>query len=113
MDCPFCGKELRQGMIATGYQLSWRSCDEIGEERECVPLAGLFGGELEAFFCPDCRRIVLPVPEKAGFLEAARQKRDAAGEKIGAAREQWETRRAEEKERRTRKEFGSKDPWEL
>ncbi len=32
---------------------------------------------------------------------------------LGAAREQWEARRSEEKERRKKKEFGLRDPWEL
>ena len=53
------------------------------------------------------------MPEKAGFLEAARQKLDAASERIGAAREKWEAGRTQAKEQKRKKDFGSKDPWEL
>ena len=111
MDCPFCGKEMKEGTIPSGSR--WIPDDglDAGEE---VPLAvGLLGTVPKSFYCPDCRQIILPVPEKAGFWEAVQQKIDAASEKLNAARGQWEARCGEERERRQKKEFGSKDPWEL
>ncbi len=113
MDCPFCGKEMRSGSIPSGSRAVWFEDGAAGGSGQEVALNGLFGGELRAFFCPDCRQIILPVPEMEGAAEKLRRKLDAAAEKFGAAREQWEARRSEEKERRKKKEFGLKDPWEL
>ena len=113
MDCPFCGKEMKEGSIPSGSRMVWIEDGAVGESGREVALNGLFGGTMRAFFCPDCRQIVLPVPEIEGMAEKLRRKADAAAQKLGAAQEQWEARRSEEKERRKKKEFGSKDPWEL
>lgn len=116
MNCPFCSEEMREGFIPAGNQLKWA---ESGAEEtlwgtEGVPLNGFFGGEIKGFFCPGCRRIILSVPEKAESMgEKLRRKLGAAAQKAGAAQKQWEDRRAEEKERKRKKNFGQKDPWEM
>ena len=115
MDCPFCGKEMREGTIPAGSQLKW--ADSGAEETlwgtAGVPLNSFFGGAVRGFFCPDCRQIVLPVPEMEGATEKWQRKLDAVSEKIGAAQKQWKARRSEVAEQKKKKEFGSKDPWEL
>ena len=112
MDCPFCGKEMKEGTIPANNRLQWR--DKNFTERVFL---SSWTEEAKAFYCPDCRQIVLPVPETAGFLETVHQKIDAASEKIGTVREQWEARRSQteeqKKKQKQKKEFGSKDPWEL
>lgn len=113
MDCPFCGKEMRAGSIPSGSHMAWIEDGAVGESGQEVALNGWFGGQMRAFFCPDCRQIILPVPETESMKEKIERKLDAVGERIGAAQKQWEARRSEEKERRKKKEFGSKDPWEL
>ena len=110
MDCPFCGKEMKEGTIPSASK--W--VEDGLDIWEGIPLTvGILGTAPKSFYCEDCRRIVLPVPEKVGFLEAARQKLDAASERIGAAREKWEAGRTQAKEQKRKKDFGSKDPWEL
>ncbi len=110
MDCPFCGKEMKEGRIPSGD----RWVEDGQDAWEGIPLTtGLLGKVPKSFYCPDCRQIVLPVPEKAGFMEAVQQKIDAASEKIETAQKQWETRRNQTKAQKQKKEFGSKDPWEL
>ena len=96
MDCPFCGKEMKEGIIPSGFK--WV---EDGQDAwDGIPLTvGLLGSAPKSFYCPDCRQIVLPVPEKAGFLEAVQK--------------EWEARRTQAKDEKRKKNFGQKDPWEL
>ena len=110
MDCPFCGKEMKEGIIPSGFK--WV---EDGQDAwDGIPLTvGLLGSAPKSFYCPDCRQIVLPVPEKAGFLEAVQEKLDAAGCKIEAVQKEWEARRTQAKDEKRKKNFGRKDPWEL
>ena len=110
MDCPFCGKEMKKGIISGGFK--W--VEDGRDAWEGIPLTtGLLGRTPKSFYCPDCRQIVLPVPENAGFMGAVQQKIDTASEKFETVRGQWETRRNQTKEQKQKKEFGSKDPWEL
>ena len=110
MDCPFCGKEMKEGIIPSGFK--WV---EDGQDAwDGIPLTvGLLGSAPKSFYCPDCRQIVLPVPEKAGFLEAVQEKLDAAGGKNEAVQKEWEARRTQAKDEKRKKNFGQKDPWEL
>ena len=110
MDCPFCGKEMKEGIIPSGSK--W--VEDGLDAWEGIPLTvGLLGKVPKSFYCPDCRQIVLPVPEKAGFLEAVQEKLDAAGGKIEAVQKEWEVRRTQAKDEKRKKNFGRKDPWEL
>ena len=110
MDCPFCGKEMKEGIIPSGSK--W--VEDGLDAWEGIPLTvGLLGKVPKSFYCPDCRQIVLPVPEKAGFLEAVQEKLDAAGGKIEAVQKEWEARRTQAKDEKRKKNFGRKDPWEL
>ena len=111
MDCPFCGKEMKEGRIPSGFSWVEDGRDAWEEVRLSV---GLLGKAPKSFYCPDCRQIVLPVPEKAeGVLDTMERKLSAVGDKIEAAQKQWETQRNQAKEQKQKKEFGSKDPWEL
>ena len=112
MDCPFCGKKMREGRIPSRDRLKWKD-DLSVDPWESVPLSSVFGGSPKTFYCPDCRQIILPVPEKAeGVIETMERKLSAVGDKIDAAQKQWEARRDQTKEQKKKKEFGSKDPWE-
>ena len=109
MDCPFCGKEMKEGLIPARDRLQWR--DKKFTERVFL---SSWTEEAKAFYCPDCRQIVLPVPEKAeGVIDTLERRLSAVGDKIEAAREQWEVRRDEAKDEKRKKNLGQKDPWEL
>ncbi len=109
MDCPFCGKELKEGLIPARDRLQWR--DKNFTERVFL---SSWTQEAKAFYCPDCRQIILPVPERAeGVLDTMERKLSAMGDKIEAVQKRWETQRSQTKEQKKKKEFGSKDPWEL
>ncbi len=109
MDCPFCGKELKEGLIPPRDRLQWR--DKNFTERVFL---SSWTQEAKAFYCPDCRQIILPVPERAeGVLDTMERKLSAMGDKIEAVQKRWEAQRSQAKEQKKKKEFGSKDPWEL
>ena len=109
MDCPFCGKGMKEGLIPARDRLQWR--DKNFTERVFL---SSWTAEAAAFYCPGCRQIILPVPERAeGVLDTMERKLSAVGDKIEVAQKQWETRRSQTKARKQKKEFGSKDPWEL
>ena len=110
MDCPFCGKEMKEGIIPSGSK--W--VEDGLDAWEGIPLTvGLLGKVPKSFYCPDCRQIILPVPEVESVLEMMERKLSAVGGKLEAAQKQWETRKSQTKEQKKKKDFGSKDPWEL
>ena len=108
MDCPFCGKEMKEGLIPANNRLQWR--DKIFTERGFL---SSWTKEAKAFYCSDCRQIILPVPETEGVIDTLERRLSAVGDKIEAAREQWEARRDEAKDEKRKKNLGQKDPWEL
>ena len=108
MDCPFCGKEMKEGLIPANNRLQWR--DKIFTERVFL---SSWTKEAKAFYCSDCRQIILPVPETEGVIDTLERRLSAVGDKIEAAREQWEARRDEAKDEKRKKNLGQKEPWEL
>ena len=114
MNCPFCGKEMRPGRIGSGDDVRWHdNADQEDFFARGIRLSGAFK-PVEGFFCPDCRQIILPVPEKTeGVLDIVERKLSDAGDKIEAVQKEWEARRAQAKKEKKKKDFGSKDPWEL
>lgn len=111
MDCPYCGKEMKEGLIPSGDRLQWRD----KEFTERVFLSS-WAQEAKAFYCPDCRQILLPVPEIEGMWDKVQRKLGAASEKLGAMQEQWTERRgqaAQEKKQRQREQRVQKDPWDM
>ena len=73
MKCPYCGREMEAGSIQADNRLSWTPEGESpwGKTRwakspgsvELAPYYLLAPAEVEAFYCPDCRKIVIDVPE--------------------------------------------------
>ena len=117
MNCPFCGKEMWEGAVpAQQSALRWtgRGPGEDGEP-ESVLLAKtpwFTNQEAQAFYCPDCRQVVIPVPELEPVSSRLKRKLDAARDRAEQAREDWETRQAEKKETNKWNRRRGKDPWE-
>lgn len=117
MDCPYCGKEMKEGRILSGT--TWR--EDGGDDWKGVPLcSGLLGNLPKSFLCPDCRKIILPIPEVESAPELVQRKLGEASEKLtgklNTVREQLEERRSQASQVKRQKEKekkGKKDPWEL
>ena len=113
MDCPFCGKEMRQGYIPAGDTLRWLP---TGEElfttsredrvRLYYPLKSVaIDKGPEAHYCADCMRLVVNVPPQRETLRQRLAKRQQ-----GKAETELEEYPGDEAPRR--KKNGDKDPWE-
>ena len=120
--CPYCGKEMRMGAIpAHQNRLKWLSGSQTDFEREEVWLSEyplVTGKEARAFYCMDCKMVVLPVPELKSIPDQLEEKWSAAAEKLSAALASRETRREEAKrdkelEKRQKNIKKGKNPWEL
>ena len=111
MDCPFCGKEMKEGGISTARDpVFWNS----GSERIRLTKAAFLDiPEAEGFYCPDCRRIILPVPELESFSEKMMKKLDQVADKLSAATEELGKRQEEKRNQRSENRRKGKDPWEM
>lgn len=114
MNCPFCGKEMQEGAIpAMRSPLIWRGKNLSGEDVYLTNTPILFSQEAAAFYCPDCRQIILPVPELESFSDKMEQKLDAVTEKISSVAQEFKEQRDEKRKEKETKKRKGKDPWEL
>ena len=113
MNCPYCEKEMRQGSIPiSGGKPVW-----CGEN----PDTGFFDEiklsnwmqSIEAFYCSDCRQVIVPVPEIEDFFDKLDRKLDEVKEKFSAAKDDFVERRAEKQNQMEKHRRKEKDPWEM
>ena len=122
MECPYCNKEMRAGYIWTGSKgASWWDNENNAENFWGMPnRVPLFKGGWAAeglgpaaWYCADCRKIVMDVPEIERTGEKLKRRwNDLAGkatEKLKEAR----ARRKEENREKKRETNRKKDPWEI
>ena len=122
MECPYCNQEMRAGYIATGGNgTAWVDNENNAENfwgmPNRVPLfkGGWASEELgpAAWYCADCRKIVMDVPEIEQTSEKLKRKWNdltgKAAEKLDEARARREKENREKKREANRK----KDPWEI
>lgn len=105
MECPFCRKEMQEGYIpADRSALTWHG----GGREVRLTYTPILEEKAEAFYCPDCRQIILPVPELETFSQRVKK---AVGKLTAGAEKRksdWdEAQRKKEADRRK-----GKDPWE-
>lgn len=74
MLCPYCGKEMAQGQLTSGRDNAyWRPKTSGLREwvdrhyNEQVLLTKGFLPRTEAWYCPDCRKVVIEVAEEEGY----------------------------------------------
>ena len=68
--------------------------------------------EAEAFYCLDCRRIIVPVPEIETTGQKLKKKLDQIRSDIEKTRENWQEQKTEQKEDKKWNKRKGKDPWE-
>lgn len=71
MICPYCNKEMKLGEIISHYQPIVSPQLYIDEDTEIPlttshlsPLSILVGNVLKCYYCLDCRKIILDIPEQ-------------------------------------------------
>ena len=110
MDCPICKQPMKKGVVPSGNTaLRWYGGG--GEVRLSKP--SLICPEAEAFYCPDCRHVIIPVPEIEDFFDKLDRKLDEVKEKFTAARDELAEQREEKQAEKEKKKREGKDPWEL
>ena len=115
MECPYCKKEMKSGMIQARDALSWTEGNEIGAVRaESVRLSqpSLFPAA-DAWYCPNCRTVIVPVPEIETLGDRIGKKWNTLSGKAAAAREERAAQRSEEKKKQEKEKRRKKDPWEM
>lgn len=114
MNCPYCGKEMQQGMIANAD--AWRPGDGewlMGKEKEYVRLWTWTNPKVEGHFCPDCRMIVVPVPETEEPLAAVKNKLKDLKNRAQQQKDTLTADKAAQKEAKQKEQRRKKDPWEV
>jgi hypothetical protein len=106
---------MRPGCLRSGQRIGWAPVRETGMPRPAAEiwLTGLnWSGDEEppADYCPDCRVILLPVPEER---ENAVDRLKKKLEQLSERQKEHRTVREQEKEEKRREERRRKDPWEV
>ena len=72
MKCPYCGKEMEQGVIQSTYELNWQkkrrlmNRSDMYEDAICLsPMSFWKGSAVTAWLCRDCNKIVIDYSPEA------------------------------------------------
>lgn len=118
MECPYCKKEMRSGYIpSSNSSISWFPDEEYPARvlsDRAVPLARdpWEGAVVRACYCPDCRRIVINVPELENHWKSIKDKLKDFTEKTAKQLEEHAEERREAQQEKEREKRRKKDPWE-
>ena len=114
MNCPFCGKEMQEGTVpAAQNALKWCSKGMSIQEIYLTNTPVFQTQEAQAFYCPDCQQVIVPVPELQSLSKKMKKDFDRTVEKITSATQELEERREERQNERNTVKRKGKDPWEL
>ena len=120
--CPYCGKEMRDGAIPV-YRgnMYWHPRNEDGtisngfdsDGEILIGRAGLIGGYTPAYYCENCKAVIVPVPEIDTLADKLDRKLDEWREKRSAQQQARQAQREEEKREEKSRKRREKDPWEV
>lgn len=112
--CPYCGKEMEAGVIPNAKsRVYWVNHNDDNVKR--IPLSEVplwEAAEAEAYYCSDCRIILMPVPEIETTQEKLWKKWNELTERAKAQREERQARREEAEKEKQREKRRKNDPWE-
>ena len=71
MNCPYCNKEMEQGIIRSPQEISWQkekhffNRADMHEGAVCLSeFSFLKGSSVEAWLCRDCGKVVIDLEER-------------------------------------------------
>ena len=116
MNCPYCGKEMQQGVV-WGAE-TWRPGNGdwlIGKEKEFVRLGNWrdLRQSAQGHFCPDCRILIMPVPEVEAPLDAVKNKLKGLMNRSSGEIKKKKADFTADKDEREKQKRKTKDPWEV
>ena len=116
VNCPYCGKEMAAGTIpAVRDLIKWESDTlRLGEpERVILSSGGIVNSvTAKAYYCKDCQKVIVDVPEWESVLDKLDKKWSAWSEKRKNERETIKAQREEEQREQAREKRRENDPWE-
>lgn len=112
MNCPYCGKEMQKGAIFTGQALEWRH-NNGDTNRAMWDRVRLGRAELESDFCPDCRILIMPVPEVEAPLDAVKNKLKGLMDRTSGEIKKKKADFTADKAVKEKQKRKTKDPWEV
>ena len=115
MECPYCKKEMAKGTVSSARDdLCWYPEDTPMEGVVTLAkMSFLTPADATAYYCEDCRMVLVPVPEKIeGPMDKLKKKWNDISDKIETASEARQARQEEERKEKQREKRGKKDPWE-
>lgn len=112
MNCPYCGKEMQKGAIFTGQALEWRH-NNGDTNRAMWDRVRLGRSELESDFCPDCRILIMPVPEVEAPLDAVKNKLKGLMDRTSGEIKKKKADFTADKAVKEKQKQKAKDPWEV
>lgn len=117
MECPYCKKEMTHGLIQSRDILTWTEGNEIGAVRaDAIQLSqpALLISAADAYYCADCRMVIVPVPEEiVSPLDRMGKKWKEMTARRQEVREERAAQRSEEKKEQEKEKRRKKDPWEM
>ena len=73
MKCPYCGKELEQGVLQSAQEINWQKKKvvfnraHLHEGGVCLaPYSFWKGSIVEAWLCRDCGKVIMDCPAQKG-----------------------------------------------
>ena len=114
MDCPYCKKEMRAGSISGRDTLKWYPQGDLLFSDQAIILARgyLDTPVAQAHYCPDCRMIIMPVPEIENHWKTIKDKWKRLTDDLEQKREEYTQQRQKAEAERKRIRRRKKDPWE-
>ena len=100
---------MRKGRLSGGRDhVCWK---DAGPDAELVRLTR-FGEETQAFYCPECRKVTLDVPEIKPWTDLLAEPVDDVIDAVSTVYEEGKNLLEKGKEEREEKKKREKDPWE-
>ncbi len=119
MECPYCHKEMRAGMIPAGRApVFWQPADydpwssAAMEHGVRLSPPALLNERAGAWYCADCRTVIVPVEDFEEPLDKFFRKVDDFTDKIRKKRGETIAAREEKRQEKHARERREKDPWE-
>lgn len=116
--CPYCGEEMETGEIPpVQYGVQWVKTYETPtfEEPERIMLSSgsiLSPVTAKAYYCADCHKVIVDVPEWESALDKLDKKWSAWSEKRKEQREMRQEQHEEAVKEKQREKRRKNDPWE-
>jgi len=106
---------MRKGGIDSQNGICWVAEQVVPGEADRVRLSpySLLISTVEAWYCPDCRKVIIDAPELESPVDIVQRKWKAFADEQAKKRAEQQAERAGKKHEQRAAERRKKDPWEV